>query len=93
MRKEKKKVVNPSFFQFFVFLVLLFSFGTRGEAGELVGGICHIHTVMGKAMAGLLGGIFLTGVWIGISSFVFVHGLEFSRNRERERTKCSGVSM
>jgi hypothetical protein len=55
MRKEKKKVVNPSFFQFFVFLFCFFSFGARGEAGVGRAGICHIHTVMGRAMAGLFG--------------------------------------
>jgi hypothetical protein len=96
MRKEKKKVVNPSFFQFFVFLVLLFSFGAPGEAGVgREGSVIYILSWEdgGRAMAGLFGAIFLTGLWIGISSFFICSRIGiFKKQRERERN-VSGVSM
>ena len=96
MRKEKKKVVNPSFFQFFVFLFCFFRLA-RGGRRELVGRGLSYTYCHGKSNGWAFGGNILDrGVDRDFIFFLFCSRMGiFKKQRERENEmfqecQCNG---
>jgi hypothetical protein len=93
MRKEKKKVVKPSFFQFFVFLFCFFR-SARGGRRELIGrGLSYTYCHRKSNGWAFGGNILDRGVGSGFHLFYLFTDWNFQETeRERERN-VSGVSM